>query len=120
MSTIVRMPIELKEKLEELKEKYNKKAIYDVVEYFIELTEVQQETIWNLQEEKAQIQQRREKEDIYLGEELKKQLQEFQSHVGLRRPADAIEFLIVSYDGAMSINKMAFDTYIRLKGGSGQ
>lgn len=119
MTTMVRMPIELKEQLEGMKERFGKKTIYDMVEHLIDTVERQKTRIGELQKEKEEQNANMEQHYIYLGEEMKKQFTEFQQHVDLKRPAAAVDFLISNFDSSLTMSRMAFDAYVRLKGGQG-
>lgn len=116
MSTsMMRVPDELKEKLEELKETFNLKTTYDVIDKLISTTERQKTKIGELQKEIEAEKQRRAEQDVYLGSELKGQLFDFMKDVGLRSPADACAFLLANYDGFPNVSKLGFMKYIELK-----
>lgn len=116
MSTsMVRIPDELKEKLENLKETYRFKTVYEVIDNLIEITERQKIKIGELQQEIDAEKQRRNEQDVYLGSELKGELLTLTKDISLRSPADAISFLIANYDGLRDLPKLAFMKYIELK-----
>lgn len=112
----IQVPDETKNRLEEFKAKLHARSLGELIDKLMDahVANDRQRKIDLEQREKEK--QRREREEIYLGEVLRKQLHEFQQSTRLTQPAAAIEFLLANYDGSLDMNKHAFETYIRLRG----
>lgn len=115
MSTMMRIPVELKEQVEILQGRFHAKSQADVLEKLIKSLaafddyQKLQTTKWE------QEKQRKADEDIYLGHETKNKLLELQKHIGLNSPAQTVEFLIEVFDSTMDIGKLAFLSYVEMK-----
>lgn len=115
MSTMVRVPVQLKEQVEKLQSRFHSKSQADVIESLIRSLEAydhyrsEQSKKW--QDEK----ERQKNEDIHVGSETKNRLIDFQNFLGLKSPAQAIEFLIDVFDSSHSINKLAFLNFVEMK-----
>lgn len=116
MSTsMLRVPDDLKEKLETLKETFYTKTTYEVIDKLISTGERQKLKINELETERENEKQRRQAEDVYLGEDLKQRFTDFSASIGLRSPAAAFEFLLEHYSNSNMVDKATFDLYRRLK-----
>jgi hypothetical protein len=108
-STQIRIDLETKTKLEELRDnhfrvKTHSDAINSLMEYKIR----SDKQISNMHESNASERQRKQLEDLTLGQERKANLLNLQKHLGFRDPNHLIDFLIALYDHSETIPKAAF------------
>lgn len=118
--TTMRLPVALKNKIEEYRKKEfgwsSSMALYDVIDSIMLRNENLKKRIQELNDEKKQMIEDQEKMFVYLGEELRNKLQNKKDHLGLQYPFQLVEVLLDHFETSDSITKNAFETYIRFRG----
>lgn len=113
--TPIQVPMELKEKVEDLKSRFFVSTNYEVIGWLIsklneyDKFQIEEGEKWRKEKQRQQF------EDVNLGEDLKKKLAEFQEHVGLGSPAQAIEFLLEVFESSPTIGRIAFSAYVKMR-----
>lgn len=113
--TTMRITYDLKEKLERMKPKMYASSTYEVVEKVLQENEKLKARISDLEEERKREEERAAREDLHLGQELKRNFVEVQEELGLNAQQMTM-FLLEVYQSQLNIPINAFLSYVQMKG----
>lgn len=120
--TTMRLPVALKNKIEEYRKKEfgwsSSMALYDVIDSIMLRNENLKKRIQELNDEKKQMIEDQEKMFVYLGEELRNKFKKKQDELALKHDFQLMKVLLDHFESSGSITKYAFETYVRVREGA--
>lgn len=107
----IQVPDELKVEIENLKDKFNAKTTYGVIESLIQVHKDFQNYKQEIKKEKVRL----EKEALEIGEDHKRKFVALKQELNLNENSSALEFLLHHYTTSNRLDKSTFELYRSLK-----
>lgn len=117
--TTMRVTHAVKSKIEAYKEKhfgrYSTLALYEVIDAIIQENESLKQKIKEKETEYERDRERVIREFVFVGEDLKRRLDQAENELGLSHPIELLDFLLELFESLEAIPKTAFKTFVRFR-----